>query len=191
MNYKIDYLPILKENVKEKRYIHTLGVVEEALLLSKIYGVDLDKARIAATLHDYTKYLDKDKEKEVMIKYYGSEFTNRLPDTIYHGFTSSVLIQEEFGIDDVDIINAIRYHSIGRKNMTTIEKIIYIADFAEPGRNSDISRKVHEIAINNLDLALYYAEKCVIETNQKENKLIPAESFEAFEYIKEKLKIDE
>lgn len=191
MNYKIDYLPILKENVKEKRYIHTLGVIEEALLLSKIYGVDLDKARIAATLHDYTKYLDKDKEKEVMIKYYGSEFTNRLPDTIYHGFTSSVLIQEEFGIDDVDIINAIRYHSIGRKNMTTIEKIIYIADFAEPGRNSDISRKVHDIAINNLDLALYYAEKCVIETNQKENKLIPTESFEAFEYIKEKLKIDE
>ena len=165
MDYKKDYLPYLKAKVKETRYIHTLGVIYEAMLLSSIYGANIDKARIAATLHDYTKYLDPTKEKEIMIKYYGYNTYTRYPQPIYHGFTSAIIVKEEFDIDDNEILDAIRYHSIGRTDMSLLEKIIYVADYTEPNRKSEESRRIHEIALKDLDLALYYSMKSVIEGN--------------------------
>ncbi len=185
MDYKKDYLPVVKEVVKEKRFIHTLGVIYEAMLFSTIYGENLDKARIAATLHDYTKYLDEDQERYIMMKYYGFDKYKRYPRSIYHGFTAAILAKERLGVDDEEILDAIRYHSIGKVNMTLLEKIIYVADFSEPGRKSEESKRIHDIALKDLDLALYYAMKSVIEDNEKENKEIPKESYDAYEYIKE------
>lgn len=191
MDYKKDYLDEVKKKVTLKRYNHTLGVIEEAVLLSKIYGVDLDKARIAASLHDYTKYLDEEQEKEIMIKYYGFNTYNALPKQVIHGFTAAVVSKEELGVDDVDILNAIKYHTIGRKNMSTLEKIIYIADFTEPNRNSEISKEIHNIAIKNLDLALYKIMKFVINDCINNNKIVPKESYEALKWAEELNKINE
>ena len=187
MDYKKDYLPLVKERVKETRYIHTLGVIDEALMLANKYGVNPDKARIAASLHDYTKYLDKKTESKIIIKYYGKDIYDRYPRSIYHGLTAAILSKEELGIDDEDIINAIRYHSIGRCNMSTLEKIIYIADFTEPNRGLELSKKAHDIAMNNLDEGLEFIMRNTIDYLKEENRVIPKETYDAYEYIKEHL----
>ena len=114
----VDDLNIMKEKVrlnqKETRFAHTLGVVDTAICLAKHYNVDVRKAEIAALLHDCAKEL-----------YPG----------ILHAAKGAELAREEYGIEDEDILNAIRWHTTGRPDMSELEKIIYIADYIEPNRN--------------------------------------------------------
>lgn len=157
MDYKKDYLDIVKSRVKESRYIHTLGVIDRAVSLAKIYNVDTDKARIAASLHDIAKYMDIDEQKKLILDNYGKDELDKLVPQVYHGATGSIIARDEFKIDDIDILNAIRYHTIGRANMSTLEKIIFVADFSEPNREFPEAEICFKKAIKSLDDAVYYA----------------------------------
>ena len=157
MDYKKDYLDIVKSRVKETRYIHTLGVIDVSVKLAKIYNVDIDKARIAASLHDITKYIDIDTQKEMIIKNFGEDVLDSLVPQIYHGYTAYIVARDEFKVDDEDILNAILYHTNGRENMSTLEKIIFIADFTEPSRKFKEANICLEKALKSLDDAVYYA----------------------------------
>ena len=95
-------LKYVKAHVKESRYRHTLGVVKTALELAEFYGVDKDKAEIAAIFHDAC----------------------RDAGNLQHGPAAAELIEKEFDVKDKDIINAIKYHTTGRKGMLEVEKMI-------------------------------------------------------------------
>ncbi|MBP5342838.1 bis(5'-nucleosyl)-tetraphosphatase (symmetrical) YqeK [bacterium] len=157
MDYKKNYLDIVKTRVKESRYIHTLGVIETAVKLAKIYNVDIDKTRIAASLHDIAKYIDIDKQKEIIHKNFGQEFLDSLVPQVYHGPVAYVIARDELNIDDQDILNAIMNHTIGRIHMSTLEKIIFVADFSEPNREFKEAKICLDKAIKSLDEAVYYA----------------------------------
>jgi len=103
----------VKSVVNEHRYKHTLGVVDTAEFLAERYGADKDKARIAAIFHDACK--------------------NEGP--IEHGPAAAKLLKNKFGVEDKDILNAIKYHTVGRAGMSVLERVIKCADLTEPSRD--------------------------------------------------------
>lgn len=157
----------VKEHLKEheKRYIHVLGVVEMAEYLAKRYNVDVLKAKVAAILHDYAKYEDKcldllsDEDKLECNKY----------PFLAHGMLSAKIARDVFNIDDEDIYNSIRNHTVGRKGMSMLEKIIFIADFTEKNRTYDDCIKCRDVLINKgIDDAIIYSIKKTIEHTKEE-----------------------
>ena len=125
----------LKQMLKPKRLKHSINVANCAVKLSEIYGCDKDKAYLAGLVHDCAKYFTKD-EIEAYVKKYDIVLDPMEVDNIAlsHSVIGSYVIQDVFNIKDVDIINAVRYHTTGRENMTILEKVILMADMIEEGR---------------------------------------------------------
>lgn len=126
----------LKENLKESRYNHTLGVIETAKALANINGVDEDKAEIAALAHDVAKNMTIEAMRQI-IEENNIELSCEVLKTpeLWHSIIAPIMGKEVFQIEDEDILNAMRWHTTGRENMTTLEKIIYMADMIEPKRS--------------------------------------------------------
>jgi len=127
---------ILKNRVSRERYLHTLGVKDTAIKLAELWEADKTKAETAALLHDIARDYDI-KEIANACKKYGIEKdeTEMAVPELLHGAIGENIAQYEFGINDREILDAIRYHTTGRKNMSILDKIIFIADMIEPGRN--------------------------------------------------------
>ena len=142
----------LKENLMENRYEHTLGVVETAKALAKINGVDLKKAEIAALAHDVAKNMTVDSMKKI-IEDNNIELTYETLKTpeLWHSIVGPIVAEEVFKIKDKDILNAMRWHTTGRENMSTLEKIIYMADMIEPKRNFPGVESLRKDTFEDLD----------------------------------------
>lgn len=125
----------LKNMLTPKRYRHTIGVVHTAVELADIWGCDLVKARLAACLHDCAKYLDLDLKIAYCDKY-SVEVTETEKENpeLLHAKVGALVAYEEYGIKDCDILSAIYCHTTGKPDMTLLEKIIFVADYIEPGR---------------------------------------------------------
>ena len=126
----------LEDILGYKRFIHTLGVAYTATSLAMTYGADIEKAEIAGLLHDCAKCMDVKKMARICDKA-GLEISRieRESGALLHSKAGSILVSEEYGFDDPDIINAVRYHTTGRPGMSLLEKIIFVADYIEPGRD--------------------------------------------------------
>ena len=144
---------IVKSKMSLKRFTHTLGVVEMSEKLAKIYNADIEKCKVAALLHDICKEMDMEYIKNIC----KNKFINELSEEdlenneILHGFAGSYYVKTELGINDKEILNAIKYHTVGAKNMTLVEKIVYIADAIEYGRNYPSVVEIREETFKNLD----------------------------------------
>lgn len=147
-------LAAIKPRMPEKRYIHTIGVMETAIKLALLYNEDPKKAEIAAILHDIAKYADEEWMRQIVREHnldlrlidWGSE--------ILHGPVGAWIAETEFLIHDEDILNAIRFHTTGRAGMTKLEKIIFIADMIEPNRKFPGVEKLRNKADDDLNLAM-------------------------------------
>jgi len=131
------YHKFLREHSKENRLVHTVGVIMTAMLYAKRTGADVDKAKLAALLHDVAKYLDKKDYPDCVID-------DDVPDSVVHQFLGAYVAEKILGVKDEEILGAIRWHTTGRPNMTLLEKIVYTADLLEPGRtfrDVDVLRK--------------------------------------------------
>lgn len=122
----------LKENLYEERYIHSLGVMEAAVELAEMFNLDVEKAKITGLLHDAAKCFSNEKLLEII--------HSNIPDVqdcellnykTLHAPVSAYLAKEKFGINDKEILDAIRWHTLGRCQMTDFEKIIFLADKIE------------------------------------------------------------
>lgn len=121
----------LKGNLDEERLLHSLGCAQEAAALAEKYDLDSKKAYIAGLLHDCAKCLSKENLQEIgrNLKLEDGEFENS---KILHAPVSAYLAKEEFGIQDEEILSAIRWHTLGKHDMTLFEKIVFLADKIEP-----------------------------------------------------------
>lgn len=148
----------IKLLLPEKRFEHSLNVEKEAVNLAKVYGCDIDKARLAAIAHDYAKSY-QDQELIKMAQYYGikiDEIQLHSPQLL-HGPVAACILSEKMGVKDQDILNAVTYHTTGRINMSLLEKIIYLADVIEPGRYFPGINEIRNTALNNIDYSLLMA----------------------------------
>ncbi len=137
------------------RYQHTVGVAETAVRLAAIYGADAGKAEIAALLHDIARDCSNACILQ-MCKKYSIE-----PDKIelaapelLHGRVGACIARDDYGITDSEILDAITYHTTGRRGMTVLEKVVFIADMVEPGRDFPGVRELRDLAFTDLDRAV-------------------------------------
>lgn len=147
----------LKGIMSEKRYEHTVGVAKSARKLAEIYKIDPAKAELAALLHDCAKHRTLEEMRGMITR--EAELTEEeynLPE-ILHGFAGAIYARNVFKVEDADMLNAIKYHTIGRKNMSMLEKVVYIADVIEPGRKQPGVEKIREIAYKgDIDCAILF-----------------------------------
>ena len=156
-----DLKKLRKEMEKEltsKRYEHTLSVAYTAASLAMVHDADVSSALIAGILHDCAKCFSAKKLVSLCKKHNlpVSEVELQNPTALLHAKAGSFLAKEKYGVDDEDILNAIKYHTTGRPNMSKLEKIIYIADYIEPGRTHAANlRQIRKTAYEDLDKALF------------------------------------
>lgn len=163
----MDYTKILKwlkDNLNEKRYIHTLGTADCAKELAKQFGLNEDKAYLAGLLHDCAKCFPNEELLDIIHKHLDVEECEMLNYKTLHAPVSAYIAETEFGITDKEILSAIRWHTLGKLDMSDFEKIVFIADKIEPNtRDKEYSDKIRELLAqeNGLNKALL---KCYKET---------------------------
>lgn len=180
----------LQHKLPLKRYEHSIGVEYTAGTMAFMYDIDVEKAMIAGLLHDCAKYVPNDKKiqkcEKRKIEITPCEYKN--PDLL-HAKLSSVYAKEKYGVTDSEILSAIACHTTGKPAMSTLEKIIYIADYIEPNRNMlpelEIIRKE---AYMDLDLCLLHIlHNTMHYLSKKESNIDPMtkKTFEFYKKLKE------
>jgi predicted HD superfamily hydrolase involved in NAD metabolism len=137
---------LLKGLIKEKRYVHSVGVANTALFLAKKFHFNKKKAALAGLLHDCAKDLDAATQRH-FIKKYKIKFdtvTARVP-VLWHGYIGNYAAREYFDIKDKDILQAIKYHTTGHPEMGDIAKIVFISDFVEINREFESSSRARRL----------------------------------------------
>ena len=169
----------------EKRAQHTLNVAKLAVELARMYGVDVQKAELAALLHDIMKQqpdsimLHRARQSDIIEK------IDRKPMPVLHGFAAADFAKREMGIEDQEILMAIKSHTCGRRNMTDLEKVIYLADMLSEERNFPEKEPLLILARQNLDKAMEQALKDSINWLKEKGGAIDTDSYEALEYFTE------
>ena len=154
----------LKNTLSEERYWHSIGTMEKAMELAERFGCDIEKAQIAGLLHDCAKCLSKEELNEYQ-EYF--EDCEKLSTKTWHAPCGACLCEKEFGIEDNEILSAIRWHTIGKKGMTNFEKIIFLADKIENRtREIEFREKIEKVLdkTNNLDSAMLKSFKITIKS---------------------------
>ena len=161
-----DFEAKLKTMLKPERFLHSLGVRDTAVKLAKIYGADEKKAEIAGLLHDNAKNMDNQYERCRDLEVELDEFEQKNP-ALVHAKLGAETAKCEFGISDSEIVSAIRWHTVGKPDMTLLEKIIFVADLIEPNRKFGDIAKIRNFAEENLDEALFMCVEATIKVNEK------------------------
>lgn len=147
----------LKKVLTDKRYEHTLGVAYSAMCLAMVYDTDIKKAELAGLLHDNAKCMSDEKLLK-KCKKHGinmSEIEKEQP-YLLHAKLGAFYAGEKYGVCDKDIISAVYYHTTGHPDMTMLEKIIFVADYIEPGRNKAHNlNEIRKLSFSDIDKAVY------------------------------------
>ena len=139
----------MERRIPARRFLHVLGVEKQAVLYAKRLGEDVEKAAAAALLHDVTKCCT-DEEHMAIAKKYNVPMTEleRKSPKLYHAITGAAVAKYELGITDEEILQAIYYHATAKEGMSTLCKIVYLADFTEENRDyegvEEIRKQVEE-----------------------------------------------
>ena len=185
MNSKIEEMRLkLVKELDEPRYQHTLGVMYTAASLAMRYGADIEKAMIAGLLHDCAKCIPA-LEKVEMCEMNGIEIseTEAKNPGLLHAKLGAFLACEEYGVEDEDILMSIRSHTTGRPSMSLLEKIIYIADYMEPGRKElPNMADVRKLAFEDIDKCLYRILKDSLVHLKSLNRVIDPMTEKTYNY---------
>lgn len=173
----------IRERINEKRYRHTMGVVETATKLAEKHGADVEKAHIAALFHDACKNLDISEMNMLVEKYEVGEVYIDKPQ-LAHSKLAAAIIKDVFGVEDEDIINAISYHTTGRTGMSLLEKIIYVADATEPNRTYKDAARLNALAFENLNKACYEVAEWSLRIIKEEGRYLDEDTVHACEWFK-------
>ena len=172
----------IEKNYSENRKKHTYAVYETAIELARHYGGDEEKAGLAALFHDMFRGVSENslnyyiKHLEMDDKYYNNA-------NLAHGKIAAVIMERDYGITDEDVLNAVRYHTTGRAGMSVLEKIIYLADAIEPGREYPGVDELRASAYKNLDEACILSMEMTIEFVRKKGYLLDDDTVTGRDYL--------
>ena len=179
------YKSCLKKRLSKERYHHSICVANEARSLAGENNYDKKKAYLAGLVHDVCKEDSTKKQLELLsrCKTYIDDI-EMTAKALYHAVAGSVFIEEEFQIHDEDIQNAVRYHTVGREGMSTLEKIVYLADLVSVDRTYSDVKKYRKLAHKDLDTGMLEALKYSIKSNiGKECKIVKSTLMAYNEYV--------
>ena len=178
------YKRILMERLTEKRYLHSLAVADEALRLAKKYGADPDKAYLAGLLHDIMKDTPKEEMLQT-IERFGIILTDieKNAPKLWHAMAGACYVRRQLDIEDEGIVRAIRYHTTARKNMSLLERILYLADFTSADRDYPGVEDMRIAVDKDMETALTEALTFTIVELAREGHPIHPDTFEAYNQI--------
>jgi len=177
--------------VKKRRYQHILGVRFTAQAMAMRFGENITKAGYAGVLHDCAKYLT---DKEMLLacrkrQIFCSEVEKRQP-SLLHAKVGAAFAKEIYGITDEEILSAIRWHTTGKPGMTDLEKIVFIADYIEPGRKMlPRMEEIRRVSFQDLDKAMYLIldnTLSYLKDGTRDKSTIDSYSVDAYDYYKER-----
>lgn len=180
--YSNRYFALTREELKgqariqmsAKRFKHVLGVEAAAVRLAEQYGASIEAASIAALCHDMAKE-KPDQEMKELIKETGlpSEMID-YGSNVWHGPCAAEIVKREYHLFDEDILNAIRYHTVGRSEMSLLEQVIYVADYIEAGRQFPGVEEARRLADEDLEAAVSFGtQQTLAHLIQTKKKIYP------------------
>ena len=172
---KNEVIDWLRKNLDKERFEHSIGAAETAAALAEKYGLDEEKAYYAGLLHDCAKCMPKEEQLLIIKNDLCVQECEADNPKIYHAPVGAYLAEEKFNVEDEEILSAIRWHTLGRVNMTNFEKIIFLADKIEP--KTRVGEHINLIksklnGSNGLNAALLECYKSTIKSLVERNLVI-------------------
>lgn len=178
-----DKKKFLKAHLSAKRYGHSVNVATECRKLAQKYGEDPDKAYFAGLLHDICKELPDDEQKELVEK---SGFTVCREEletrSLWHAIAGAYFIKTQFGIEDIDILNSIRFHTVGRAGMSRLEEIVFLGDLISAERSYKDVDKMRKLAYTSLNQAMLESFAFSMKSVIKKGGVIPISAVEGYNF---------
>ena len=197
MNYtKIsldEILNWLNSNLTEKRYNHSVGTAQYAKNLAQKLGLNEEKAYIAGLLHDCAKCFEDNKMLEILDRCSDITEDERQSYKTWHAPVSSYVAQNIFGVGDEEILSAIRWHTIGKINMTDFEKVVFLSDKAEfATRKDEYANPIRNVIENelNLDKAMLICYKQTIKSLVDRDFRISAITVNIYNYLQDLINVN-
>lgn len=185
-------LQLVKKRLPDNRYAHVVGVLNTATALAIRFGVPQEKAQVAAILHDVAKFSDKEWMKSIMEKEAMDPLLLEYHAELWHAPVGAYVAAYEFGVEDEDVLNAIRYHTTGRAGMSDLEKVVYIADLVEPNRKFKGVEELRQLKEQGLDVMMEACVKHSIDFLVSKNQPVYPDSLKCYEYfVQQKGKVKE
>ena len=182
LKYTEDYYPgtreelisKLKASLSQERFEHCLRAEQCAIKLAKLNDYNLELASIAGLVHDYAKERsDSEFKKEIFQKNLDKSLL-KWGNFIWHGEVGAEIIRDELNIKNKLVLDAVRNHTVGNVHMNTLDKIVYVADYIEPGRVFPDVDFARNIAFQNLDDAVKFETKHTLQyLMQANHKIYP------------------
>lgn len=168
-----DILKTVEARLSPARFKHSLGVAQEARRLAERCGIDEEKAYLAGLIHDYAKGIAGDELLRIAenSKLIDDEIYYKLPDLL-HAPVGAFLVKRELKIDDFEILSAVSKHTLGDTEMNLLDKIIFLADMIEPGRDFPGLERLKCLADRDLDEAMLYALESTIRYCMEKRRII-------------------
>lgn len=176
-----NYKEILRERLNDHRYYHSLCVADEAKRLAHLYGGNAEKCYLAGLLHDITKNSDR-QEHLHFFETFGIMLSDveKNAEKLWHAMSGSGYLKNILKIDDEEILDAVRYHTTAKANMSLTAKILYLADFTSKDRDYTDVNVIRALVDKSLDEAFIYALKYSIVDLTEHSKAIHPDTVEAF-----------
>ena len=159
---------VLKSRMNEHRYEHSLNVAERAVFLAEKNGADIEKARFAGLIHDICKGISNEDQLAIIEKAEIAldEDTKKSP-ALWHSIAGAIYAEHELCVTDEDVLNAVRYHTSGRGNMSILEKVVYMADLTSAERNYPDAEYTRNLTDKSLDEGIAYGVRWIAADLEK------------------------
>lgn len=175
---------MVRRTLSPKRFLHTMNVKKLAVRMAQHYGVDTEKAALAAVLHDSAKELPRTELLQIMqdnaiIK----KGTQNRPEPVWHGICAAILAKTQWNVQDEEILSAIACHTTGKENMSKLDKILFLADMTSAERDYPGVEELRSLEMQNLDKAMIQALKMTISFVEQKNAIADPESAKALAWL--------
>ena len=175
---------MVRQTLSPKRFQHTMNVKNLAVRMAQHYGVDTEKAALAAILHDSAKELPRTELLQIMqdnaiIK----KGTQNRPEPVWHGICAAILAKTQWNVQDEEILSAIACHTTGKEDMSKLDKILFLADMTSAERDYPGVEELRSLEMRNLDKAMIQALKMTISFVEQKNAIADPESAKALAWL--------
>lgn len=178
-----EYEELLRKRLSKKRFTHSVNVAEACFNLAERYGADKKRCYLAGLIHDIMKEADPEEQRQYTVD------SGLSPDpaeidtpALRHAVAGARYIRDKLGIDDAEIIRAVRFHTVGAAELSLLEKIVYLGDMISAERKYKDVDKFRKICYDDIDRAMSVALIYQIESVCEKCGQLPKYTFEAYNY---------
>ena len=171
----------VRQRLSEKRFYHSQCVAEEAVRLAVLYGADPEKARLAGLLHDILKDTPAEEQLKILqgfgIMMNDTELANQ---KLGHAISGAAFLEFGLGIRDRELLSAVRCHTSGRKNMTLLEKVLFVADYISADRDYPGVEELRAVARESLEEAIIEGVAFTVQELMSRREPVASASIDAY-----------